>query len=78
MKKFTLIENRELEMGIQVQSEHEDIYLEIKSILDKNNIQVPWTREEFFKKIALKHLEELDDYYSKLKDMEGWGINDLE
>jgi len=70
MKKFSILEKTELEMGVEVQSEHEDIYNEIKGLLNKSNIKIPWTREEFFKRIAKDHLEEISDYYTRLKKME--------
>lgn len=70
MKKFSIVEKTELQMGIEVQSEHEDVYNELKDLLDKSGIKMPWTREEFFKKIAKDHLKEIEDYYTRLKEME--------
>ena len=70
MKKFSIVEKTELQMSIEVQSEHEDVYNELKELFDKHGIKIPWTREEFFKKIAKAHLKEIEDYYTRLKKME--------
>jgi hypothetical protein len=53
----------ELEKGIEVEKEHADT---IQKIYDHKI-----TPEEAPKQIALDHLEEMDDYYTKLAQMEG-------
>lgn len=87
MKKFTesVIESseneefdsKELEMGIKIESEHNDIYEELDQFLinlqNWNSIEdslMPWTKEEFYVKIAKAHLREIPDYYTRLKIME--------
>ena len=60
----------ELELGIEVEKEHLNIYKEVKSLLKKNDIEIPWTEDEFAEKIAKAHLKEMDNYYTELKKME--------
>lgn len=55
----------ELEMGIEVEKEHKDVYDILKKEYD-----IDWTLEEFAKKIAEAHIKELPDYYTRLKKME--------
>lgn len=69
--KISKSRSEELEMGIEVEKEHLDIYKEIQDLLDANDIEMPWTEDEFAEKVADSHLEELKDYYTKLKKMEG-------
>ena len=57
----------ELEDGIKVEKEHSDIFNELKKKLGKD---FSWTLEEFAKKVAEAHLEEIPDYYKRLKVME--------
>jgi len=73
MRKFTDIKEskeefnqKELEMGIDIESEHGDIYRELKSL----NIDIPWTERQFYEKIAKSHLREIPDYYTRLREME--------
>lgn len=77
MRKFSQINEskeefnpKELEMGIKIESEHGDVYDEIDSYLESYNIVTPWTKEEFYEKIAKAHLREIPDYYSRLTKME--------
>lgn len=79
MNKFNLIKiieesyKSEMEMGVNVESEHSDIYDELENWLKtefKEYKKMPWTKTEFFKKIAEDHLKELPDYYTRLKKME--------
>ena len=76
MKKFTDRINEsnkdsELEMGIKIESEHGDIYDHLDSYLESFNVPMPWSKEEFYKKIAEAHLREMPDYYTRLNKMEG-------
>jgi len=64
------IDPKELELGIKVEKEHLDIYNEIKALLDKNDIEMLWTVDEFAEKIAKAHFEEMKDYYTRLVEME--------
>lgn len=85
MKKFTQLNEskeefdpKELEMGIKIESEHGDIYEELKKWADnifKENDPtaesiMPWTEKEFYEKIAKAHLREIPDYYNRLTKME--------
>jgi hypothetical protein len=75
MKKFTDRINEsnkdtELEMGIKIESEHGDIYDHLDSYLESFNVPMPWSKEEFYKKIAEAHLREMPDYYTRLNKME--------
>lgn len=77
MKKFTdrINESKEfepsqLEMGIKIESEHGDIYDHLDSYLESFNVPMPWSKQEFYKKIAEAHLREMPDYYTKLNKME--------
>jgi len=62
--------NIELEMGIKVEKEHLDIYKELKNYLEKNNLEILWTEDEFAEKVAKAHLKEMKNYYTELKKME--------
>jgi predicted DNA-binding protein len=66
MKIFRISESQ-IEQGIKIEKEHKDVY---DALCKKFGDDMPWTLEEFAKKIAEAHLEELDDYYSRLKQME--------
>jgi len=57
----------ELEMGIKVEKEHKNIYDELKK---KFGDDFPWTLDQFAEKVAKAHLEEIKDYYTRLKKME--------
>jgi hypothetical protein len=76
MKKFTdkINESKEdinqLEMGIKIESEHGDIYDYLDIYLESFNVPMPWSKEEFYKKIAEAHLREIPDYYTKLNEIE--------
>ena len=79
MKKFTQLNEskeefdpKELEMGIKIESEHGDIYEELRDWIDENQIQqgMPWSKKELYEKIAKAHLREIPDYYSRLTKME--------
>jgi hypothetical protein len=81
MKKFTQlneskeekIDSKELEMGIKIESEHGDIYKDLKEWMEKTykESSMPWSEKEFYERIAKAHLREMPDYYSRLKKMEG-------
>ena len=74
MKKFTDKINeskqefnpKELEMGIDIESEHNDVY----EYLQDHFKDMPISKKEFYERIAKAHLRELPDYYSRLKVME--------
>jgi uncharacterized protein YijF (DUF1287 family) len=63
----------ELAMGVKVESEHLDIYEELHEWMEKtfdDYKKIPWSKKEFYTKIAKAHLKELPDYYTRLKKME--------
>jgi hypothetical protein len=55
---------KQIEIGIDVESEHENSYKWIEAYLRRFK-KLP-TKEEFFKHIAIDHLEEHADYYTRL------------
>ena len=61
---------KQLKKGIKVESEHCDIYEELEEYLFTHNIQTPWSKEEFYEKIAKSHIKEIPDYYDRLEKME--------
>lgn len=78
MKQFSKIileskdtfDPKELEMGIEIESEHGDIYEMLDNYLESFNIRMPWDKKEFYQKIAESHLREIPDYYTRLNKME--------
>ena len=56
--------NKELKMGIKVESEHKDTAKFIRNFFKKNK-RLP-TNREIYKSIAVDHLEEDKKYYTKL------------
>lgn len=54
----------QIEMGIDVESEHEPTYKWLDSYVKKNKKLPP--KEELYKRIAQDHLDEYDDYYTRL------------
>ena len=78
MKKFTeikesksdFIDPKQLEMGVKIESEHNDIYRHLESYLESFNVAMPWSEKDFYEKIAKSHLREMPDYYTRLSKME--------
>ena len=74
MKKFTdkinesndEFDTKQLEMGIKIESEHNDIY----DYLLNNVKYLPLSARDFYERIAKAHLREIPDYYSRLKIIE--------
>lgn len=64
-------DEKELKMGIKIEKEHNDVWESLDSYFESYNIQMPFTEEEFYERIAKSHLREIPDYYSRLKIMEG-------
>jgi hypothetical protein len=60
----------QLQVGKRVEKEHEDVYDLFEKYLKKHDIKMPLTREKFYEMIAKAHLEELKDYYDKLKKID--------
>lgn len=64
------ISKKELKLGIEVEKEHKDVYDMFKKILDKKNIKMPLSLNQFAEIIAKSHLEEMENYYTELRKME--------
>lgn len=56
----------QLEIGIEIEKEHSNVYDLFKKYLQENDLKMPVSKDEFFKMIAESHLEEVSDYYKKL------------
>jgi len=65
--KMIKINKSQLEMGVEVEKEHKDIFDHLSSLLGED---MPWTLEEFCGKVAKAHLKEFSDYYTLLTKME--------
>lgn len=68
---FLKVSESQLEMGKKVEEEHDDIYEYFSKFLKKKDIEMPLSRDEFFKKIARAHIAEIKNYYDRLRSMEG-------
>lgn len=65
MEKYENI-NSELLHGIEIEKEHRDLYLRIKSRLESEGVDMPISEYEFYETIAKAHLREDEDYYRLL------------
>lgn len=72
MKRFNefVNEKTQLQIGTEVESEHEDIYDYLQKYFKDKDVEMPISKEEFFMRIAKDHLKELPDYYTRLVNME--------
>lgn len=62
----------QLEVGIEVEKEHKDLYERVKKMFEENGKKMPISENEFYKTIAKAHLREDKYYYDKLlKYVEG-------
>jgi hypothetical protein len=61
---------KQIKMGIEVEKEHNDIYEYFTEYLSNHHLKMPMDRQTFFMMIAKKHLSEVNDYYTKLKEVE--------
>lgn len=68
--KTCLAEENQLEIGIDVEKEHDDVYDYFSKHLKGRDIDMPVSRDEFYEMIAKAHIKELPDYYTRLKNME--------
>jgi hypothetical protein len=68
--KLTEEINNELEMGIKVEAEHQDLYNFFSNFCKANNLRMPLTEERFYELIAKAHLREIKNYYTLLQQME--------
>jgi hypothetical protein len=62
--------NPQLAIGIKVEEEHKDLYNFFRNFCKVNGLKMPITEERFYEIIALAHLREIKDYYTRLKNME--------
>lgn len=60
-------DSQELEMGIEEEKEHKDIYDALAKYMSEKEVDMPLTEEEFYTMIAKVHLKENPKYYSELK-----------
>jgi len=67
----TAMDNKQLTMGKEVEKEHGDAYLLIQKKLGEKGVEMPISEDQFYEIIAAAHLNELPDYYTRLKKMEG-------
>jgi hypothetical protein len=56
----------QLDIGIEVEKEHRDLYLRLKKRLAKEGMRMPISETEFYTAIAKRHLKEDEDYYKLL------------
>lgn len=68
--KSCVAEDDQLEMGKEVEKEHDDVYDFISQHLKKRDVDMPVSRNKFYEMIAESHIKELPNYYTKLKEME--------
>lgn len=60
----------QLKKGIAHEKEHAGLYHYLENFLDKYDIDMPLTLDEFSGKIAQDHIKENPDYYDMLEKME--------
>lgn len=59
---------KEIELGLQEEKEHKDLYDIVKKCADENEIEMPVSEDDFFLTIVKAHLRENPNYYSILID----------
>lgn len=57
----------QLDKGRKIEREHTDVYVLLETYLEKNGLEMPLSRKEFFEMIAKSHIKEVKDYYDKLE-----------
>lgn len=60
----------QLQKGIKVEKEHEDVYDYFERFLKKHDLEMPLSRKEFYGMVAKAHISELKNYYTKLEKIE--------
>lgn len=65
LKRFNESKDQ-LGVGIKIEKEHRDLYLNLKKRLAENGMKMPMSEKEFYTFIAKKHLKEDEDYYNLL------------
>ena len=69
-KKEPEIDPKEIELGIEEEKEHKDIYDLLKAWADENKLELPISEEDFILMIVNKHLQENPTYYTNSNDEE--------
>lgn len=67
----TAADSKQLSMGKEIEREHKDVFDLVNKAFEDAGAKMPVTEDEFYGMIARAHLRELDDYYTRLKKMEG-------
>ena len=58
----------EIDRGTEAEKkEHSDLFNLIREFLDRNGLEMPIAGDKFFRMIATSHVDEVKDYYQKLK-----------
>ena len=78
MRKFTeniqnnneIFEDKQLELGLNIEKEHNDIYEYLDKYFKDNNIANPLSEKDFYEMIAKAHIKEIPDYYTRLMVVE--------
>lgn len=78
MRKFTeniqnnneIFEDKQLELGLNIEKEHNDIYEYLDKYFKDNNIANPLSERDFYEMIAKAHIKEIPDYYTRLMVVE--------
>jgi len=65
-KQMKQLKENQLGKGIDIESEHKQTYIMLQKYLDNHGILPP--KELLYKSIAQDHLDEIDNYYTRLTD----------
>ena len=63
-------DSEQLEMGIETEKEHGDLYEVLENWAKENKLELPVSFDEFAEYITKAHLKEIPDYYTRLQKME--------
>jgi len=63
-------EKAQMTAGLKVEKEHKNLYDFLKAWADLNDIEFPLSDDEVYGWILAAHVDELDDYYTRLAEME--------
>jgi hypothetical protein len=59
-------EEIEHEIGMKVEKEHADVYDLFKKFIEKNNLEMPITKDEYYDMVIKAHTKESKTYYRDL------------
>lgn len=68
---------KEIQMGVEAEKEHKNVYDLFESFCKKNNLKMPISEKELYEMITKVHLGELENYYTRLKKMEKEGKKEI-